>query len=132
MDSLNLFPRNGSPIANLENIDLSRWFDFSHYLNRSTQIIRNGEFYGPAKYLVTNHLGQLSFVQLAAILLVTSLILSSILRQSPKVTNAPYHGYRAWFEPTFLVQARFIFGAKNIISSGYQKVDILSSQQNLD
>jgi hypothetical protein len=39
-----------------------------------------------------------------------------------RVIDAPYAGYRSWFEPTFLVRARFFRNAQSVISSGYNKV----------
>jgi len=36
--------------------------------------------------------------------------------------NAPFVGYRSWFEPTFLVRLRFLTNAKSILSNGYEKV----------
>jgi hypothetical protein len=36
--------------------------------------------------------------------------------------KAPYVGYRAWFEPTFLLRLRFVNGARSIITQGYQQV----------
>ncbi|KAL5114030.1 hypothetical protein ACEQ8H_008086 [Pleosporales sp. CAS-2024a] len=39
----------------------------------------------------------------------------------PRIDGAQVHGSRGWWEPSFLLKARFIFDAKNIISSGYKK-----------
>lgn len=41
--------------------------------------------------------------------------------------GAPVAGRRSRWEPTFWLQSRFIFGARQIISSGYRKVRIRES-----
>ncbi|CAG9982017.1 unnamed protein product [Clonostachys byssicola] len=37
------------------------------------------------------------------------------------ITNAPTYGYRSILEPKWLLQLRFVTGARDIISSGYQQ-----------
>jgi hypothetical protein len=43
-------------------------------------------------------------------------------KQNPTVAGAPVQGKRWSWEPALLLQIRFVFGAYNIISSGYDKV----------
>ncbi|KAI0008538.1 cytochrome P450 [Xylariaceae sp. FL0662B] len=62
-----------------------------------------------------------SYGQLIALLLIFSYILSFFSPSCPRVTGSPVHGFRSWFEPTFLLKARFITGAANLIGSGYKK-----------
>jgi hypothetical protein len=49
-------------------------------------------------------------------------IASLLFLRGGRGIKAPYAGYRSWFEPTFLVRARFFANAQSIISSGYKKV----------
>ncbi|KAH6645042.1 cytochrome P450 [Truncatella angustata] len=42
-------------------------------------------------------------------------------RGSITVANAPVHGYRSWFEPTWLFKLRYARDAHKIIASGYKK-----------
>ena len=61
--------------------------------------------------------------QMAATMIIAVLALSILFKKPDKnIRGAPFHGYRSWFEPTFLLQARFVLGAHEIISSGYKKV----------
>jgi hypothetical protein len=77
----------------------------------------------PVKEVITNYLDSLSYVQFTfAWFLIVWTFLPLFQKEFPKVPTAPYHGYRWWFEPTWLLQARYVLGARNIISSGYQKV----------
>ncbi|KAF1994165.1 cytochrome P450 [Amniculicola lignicola CBS 123094] len=76
----------------------------------------------PIKLTVTDFLDSLSFPQAIGILLAFVFVLSSLLQKGrPKPPNAPYHGYRSWWEPTFLLKMRFIFRAKQIIHEGFMK-----------
>lgn len=43
-------------------------------------------------------------------------------RRQLKVAGAPICGHRWWWEPKFITQSRFTFGARGIITAGYQKV----------
>ncbi len=61
--------------------------------------------------------------QIAATVIIGVLALSVLFRKTDKnIPGVAIHGYRSWFEPTFLLQCRFVLGAHEIISSGYQKV----------
>ncbi|KAI2637164.1 cytochrome P450 [Hypomontagnella submonticulosa] len=42
-------------------------------------------------------------------------------RRQLKVAGAPICGHRWWWEPKFITQSRFTFGARGIITAGYQK-----------
>jgi hypothetical protein len=53
---------------------------------------------------------------------------SLVLRRRITVANAPVHGYRSWFEPTFLMQMRYARDAHRIISSGYEKVRLIRNR----
>jgi len=76
-----------------------------------------------AQTVVTTVLDSLSFSQFAVLWIAVFWIISSIFgKRYPRVQNAPYHGYRWWFEPTFLLQARTFFDSRNIIKSGVLKV----------
>ncbi|KAI1330891.1 cytochrome P450 [Xylariaceae sp. FL0255] len=49
-------------------------------------------------------------------------ILPSIARKrNVNIRNVPVHGYTSIFEPTFVLQWRFVLGARHIIASGYKK-----------
>ncbi|KID89997.1 cytochrome P450, partial [Metarhizium majus ARSEF 297] len=41
-------------------------------------------------------------------------------KPSPRITHAPFHGYRSFFEPTLWVQIRFTTDAYNIITTAYK------------
>lgn len=43
-------------------------------------------------------------------------------KPSPKIANAPFHGYRSIFEPTLWLQIRFTIDAYNIITAAYKSV----------
>lgn len=81
----------------------------------------------PIKNTVAAFLAPFSYAQIVTFVLCVAWALGPIIRKRPGVTNAAYHGYRSWLEPTFLVQARYIVHARDIISSGYQKVCIGAS-----
>ncbi|RWA03662.1 hypothetical protein EKO27_g11441 [Xylaria grammica] len=60
--------------------------------------------------------------QILGIALLTVVAISYLTNKKDKnIPGVPIHGYRSRFEPTFLLQARFVMGAHKIISSGYQK-----------
>ncbi|KAI0124116.1 hypothetical protein BJ170DRAFT_686485 [Xylariales sp. AK1849] len=46
---------------------------------------------------------------------------SLLIRRRITVADVPVHGYRSWFEPTWLLQLRYARDAHKIISSGYEK-----------
>jgi len=48
----------------------------------------------------------------------------------PKIVKAPFVGYRKWWEPTLLVRARFIQGARPIIMDGYKEVSNVEGNQS--
>jgi hypothetical protein len=65
---------------------------------------------------------QLAILAVTTIWILYQFIAASYAWSNPKVSTAVHHGYRSWFEPTILVQARFLISAKDIISSGFRKV----------
>ncbi|TRX92243.1 hypothetical protein FHL15_006858 [Xylaria flabelliformis] len=71
------------------------------------------------------HVGQLwssiTTPQLIAFILGALWLLSFWQAETPTVQGAPVHG-RLWrWEPAFWLQSRFTWGARNIITSGYEK-----------
>jgi hypothetical protein len=63
----------------------------------------------------------LSFANTIVLILCIVWTLWPLFDKPPAVTNAVYHGYSSWLEPTLLLRARFIFQAKAIIASGTLK-----------
>jgi hypothetical protein len=49
-----------------------------------------------------------------------------------RVPNAPIHGYKSWFEPTFLLELRYARDAHKIIYSGYEKVCSIAANMDND
>lgn len=70
------------------------------------------------------HVRQASYSELAAVVIGFFWFLSFFRHQHPRVSGAKVHGYSSWFEPTFLLQIRFVTQAYNIIDSGYKKVGL--------
>jgi len=65
----------------------------------------------------------LSYLQFTIFGVTLCWIVLSLFQESyPRVPHAPYHGYRVWFEPKFLLQARTFFYCRSIIKSGFEKV----------
>jgi len=64
----------------------------------------------------------MSPAQIIILILCIAWALGPLVKKPPAVTNAVYHGYRSWIEPTFFVRARFIFNSKALIASGSLKV----------
>lgn len=68
----------------------------------------------------------LSYPKIFALILITSWLLSStakwLTNGKHKKLNVPTFGYRSWFEPTFLLQTRFVTGAKQLVHEAYTKV----------
>ena len=68
----------------------------------------------------------LSYPKTFALILVTSWLLSStakwLTNGKQKKLTVPVFGYRSWFEPTFLLQTRFVKGARGLIHDAYTKV----------
>ncbi|RYP67897.1 hypothetical protein DL771_007005 [Monosporascus sp. 5C6A] len=62
------------------------------------------------------------YIQSAVFLLAFYWAVSFLFENKQRVPNAPVHGFRGIFEPSLLLQARFITGGHKIIASGYQKV----------
>jgi len=54
------------------------------------------------------------------------------VRRRIRVPNTPIHGYRSWFEPTFLLQLRYARDAHKIISSGYEKVCLIATNTDTE
>src|SRR2546425_1282894 len=73
-------------------------------------------------FAVTRCFDAFTFQQLAFGLLCITFALVMQFPNRPIVRGAPYHGYLSWFEPTYLLQVRYITGARRIISTGYLKV----------
>lgn len=67
----------------------------------------------------------LSTSKILIFLALITLMVSSTLNSRRKI-DAPYVGYRSWFEPTFLVRLRFLTNARSIIGDGYQKVPFVN------
>jgi hypothetical protein len=61
-------------------------------------------------------------VQIVVFVLCVAWALGPVISKPPAVTNAVYHGYRSWLEPTWLLRARFILNSQSLISSGSLKV----------
>ncbi|RAH55103.1 hypothetical protein BO85DRAFT_452006 [Aspergillus piperis CBS 112811] len=55
----------------------------------------------------------------AAILILLFVLFTPSFIRSKQIPNAPIFGYRSIFEPTFLLQGRFILGARHIIHNAY-------------
>jgi hypothetical protein len=135
MEMLKLLPSSAAVLQQLNSSFLSHLPNFNfaqvstlnihrsqtnfHFLTQGTlcqQLI-------PIRDVITKYLDSLSFAQLTlAWFLIVWTFLPLFQKEFPKVPAAPYHGYRWRFEPTWLLQARYILDARNIISSGYQKV----------
>jgi hypothetical protein len=64
----------------------------------------------------------MSFMDVVILIICIALALERLLERPPTVTNAVYHGYSSWMEPTFLLRGRFIFNARVLIASGSVKV----------
>ncbi|KAK5997949.1 Cytochrome P450 monooxygenase ATR4 [Cladobotryum mycophilum] len=69
--------------------------------------------------LDTKHIGS---PKKLALLLVLIWLVSFIASSRRKRPNAPIFGYRSIFEPTVLLQTRFILGARDIIRNACQKM----------
>src|SRR4051812_18053636 len=70
--------------------------------------------------LLKEMLYSITVAELLATTFLSLLVLSSI--QNRPLVKAPFAGYRSWLEPTFLVRLRFLTNARDILTSGYQKV----------
>jgi hypothetical protein len=72
----------------------------------------------------TNLISSLSYTPTQIVLLIICVAWATepLFRNRPAVTNAVYHGYRSWLEPTIFLQARFTFNARALIASGTLKV----------
>ncbi|KAK3386278.1 cytochrome P450 [Sordaria brevicollis] len=68
----------------------------------------------------------LSYPKTFALILVTSWLLSSTAKWltsgKRKKLTVPVFGYRSWFEPTFLLQTRFVTSAKQLVHEAYTKM----------
>jgi hypothetical protein len=135
METLKILPSSSTVLQQFNSSILSHfpYFDFTQvprlnvHLNQTNfQFPNQGVLYQqliPIKNVVTNYLDSLSFSQFVILWIsIAWAFLPLFQREYPKVPTAPYHGYRWWFEPTWLLQARYALGGKNIISTGYQKV----------
>jgi hypothetical protein len=69
----------------------------------------------------------LSYANIAAILCTVCWLSTILLQKKPGLANAPVHGYRSMFEPSLLLRARFITGARDVIMTGYERVSKLSA-----
>jgi hypothetical protein len=63
-----------------------------------------------------------SSTQTIVLILCIAWALEPLLEKRPAVTNAVYHGYLSWLEPTLFLRARFIFNARALIASGSLQV----------
>ncbi|KAI1325994.1 cytochrome P450 [Xylariaceae sp. FL0255] len=59
--------------------------------------------------------------QIVLLTILAILVLSWLRPGSPRITDTPVHGFRFWFETSFLLKARFVMNASQIIESGYNK-----------
>ncbi|KAK3951399.1 cytochrome P450 [Pseudoneurospora amorphoporcata] len=68
----------------------------------------------------------LSYPKTFALILLTSWLLSRtakwLTNGKQKKLTVPVFGYRSWFEPTFLLQTRFVRGARELIHEAYTKM----------
>jgi hypothetical protein len=64
----------------------------------------------------------LSFGQTMVLIFCIAWALEPLFEKPPAVTNAVYHGYLSWLEPTIFLKARFIVNARALISSGSLQV----------
>ena len=118
---------NSSVLSHMPHFNLSQLSHLHFNLNQTNLHFANqGIIYQqliPVKTVVTAFLDSLSYSQFAALWVALFWISLSLFKKScPRVADAPYHGYRTWFEPTFLVQARTFFNSRSVIKNGFQKV----------
>jgi hypothetical protein len=64
----------------------------------------------------------ISCTHIVVLILCIAWALEPLFEKRPAVTNAVYHGYSSWLEPTRFLRARFIFNARKLIASGSLKV----------
>ena len=126
MENFKFLPKNNSVLAHFSNITFSQFSHLHIQLNQSQlHFPKQEEIYEhliPFKASIVSFFDSLDAYQQFLLAFVVFWAFTSLISKRPKASNAVYHGYRSWLEPTFLVQARYIVNARNIISSGYQKV----------
>lgn len=67
-------------------------------------------------------ISNMSYSQGLLLLLFSYWLLFGLLKAPKHRYTAPVQGFYSILEPTFVLQARFIAGAQNIIKKGYQNV----------
>ena len=123
METFSFLPKsslNASVLSHIPNLG-----PYLHLNQSNIHFSKRSQLYQqlvPARETIMTLLDSVSFSQLIIFILCTAWAVGPVIRKRPAVTNAVYHGYRSWLEPTFLVQARYIVFARDIISSGYRKV----------
>lgn len=117
---------NASILSHIPSFNFSQLSQLHLDLDQAGVFLTQGvvyQFLISTKSVVTTFLDSLSYPQFVGLWIVVSWIFLSIIKKPyPRVANAPYHGYRWWFEPTFLLQARTFLYSRNMIKSGFQKV----------
>lgn len=63
-----------------------------------------------------------SWTELSSLALGAIVLFNLLSPPPPRVPGAPVYGYRSKWEPSLLLRLRYVFGANEIIASGYQKV----------
>jgi hypothetical protein len=80
----------------------------------------------PLKDGVSRFTFGLSLTQAIVLIVCIAWGIGPLVETPPAVTNAVYHGYRSWLEPTLLLRGRFILNSKALIASGSLKVHLTS------
>jgi hypothetical protein len=75
-------------------------------------------------------ISDMSFMDAVILMICIAWALEPLLERPPTVTNAVYHGYSSWMEPTLFLRGRFIFNARSLIASGSVKVSLFSTLCN--
>lgn len=69
---------------------------------------------------------RLSAGEIIFLILCVAWALEPLFETQPAVTNAVYHGYTSWLEPTLFLRAKFVLNARALIASGSLKVRSVS------
>ncbi|KAK3486252.1 cytochrome P450 [Neurospora crassa] len=80
----------------------------------------------PSHLAIKGRIEHLSYPKTFALILITSWFLSTtakwLTNGKRKKLAIPTWGYRSWFEPTLLLQARFVMGARQLVHEAYTKM----------
>ena len=83
----------------------------------------NAESVHVLKSRVVDYLQAATVRELATLFVGFLFVVSFLTKKgSPRISGAPVHGYRSFFEPTLWLQIRFTTSGYSIIESGYNKV----------